>query len=219
MFARQLLSSLFPELIFRINTTEKILYLTFDDGPTENTPWVLAELKEYNAHATFFCIGCNAEINRDLLTETISQGHTVGNHTMNHLNGWKTSVDNYVNDVKSCDVVLNELRSEVGRQNSDFGLPTSNFQFFRPPHGRLTPTQYSALKENHRIVMWDVLSKDYDKNISAEKCLQRVITKAKSGSVIVFHDNVKAEKNLRYVLPRVMEYFSERNFSFCPMAN
>lgn len=204
----RLLSALFPEVLFRINTAEKILYLTFDDGPTEVTPWVLEELKKYNAKATFFCVGANIEKNIPLHKEIKKQGHAIGNHTMHHLNGWRTKTCDYIDDVSACDEFLN-LYSEtsvVRRPSSD--------KLFRPPYGKITPSQYFSLKKNYRIVMWDILSKDYDKNISPEQCLKRVVSNSKPGSVIVFHDSEKAEKNLRYVLPRALEYFSDRNFNF-----
>lgn len=209
MFAQQFLSSIFPEIIFRLNGNEKTLYLTFDDGPTELTPWVLDELKKYNAKATFFCVGSNVEKNISLYHKIVEQGHLIGNHTMHHLNGWKTRTKKYLDDVTACDNLLGLYSgaAEGRRQKADKKL-------FRPPHGKITPAQYFSLKKNHRIVMWDVLSKDYDKNISAEKCLQRVITKSKPGSIIVFHDSLKAEKNLRYVLPKALKYFSGKNFRF-----
>jgi peptidoglycan-N-acetylglucosamine deacetylase len=197
MFAANILSHFFPDVIFRVNTGEKKIYLTFDDGPTpEITPWVLEELKKYNARVTFFCVGSNVEKNPELLSEISSQGHSAGNHTMHHLNGWEISRSDYCEDVKQCEDVLKESR------------------FFRPPFGKLTPAQYFSLKKKYRIAMWDVLSRDFDSAISEEKCLQRVITKSKPGSVVVFHDSMKAEKNLRYTLPRVLEYFSGRGFSF-----
>ena len=211
MLARHFLSLLFPELIFSVRTTEKKIYLTFDDGPTpEVTPWVLDVLKQYNAPATFFCVGCNVEKNPALLSEIITAGHSIGNHTMHHLSGWGTSSATYLEDVRQCDEVLFHLQQQT----------TNNKQqtnFFRPPYGRITPSQYSSLKKKYRIVMWDLLSRDFDKNISGEKCLQRVITKSKPGSIVVFHDSVKAEKNLRYVLPRALEYFSENGFLFYSM--
>ncbi|HLG34143.1 MAG TPA: polysaccharide deacetylase family protein [Bacteroidia bacterium] len=200
MVLQRLLSSVFPDLIFRINTSEKVLYLTFDDGPTEITPWVLEELKKFNAVATFFCIGSNVEKYPELYSEIISQSHSVGNHTMHHLNGWKTKTEKYIEDVDRCNSLLDHFQFSTN--------------YFRPPYGRITPSQYSSLKKNYRIAMWDVLSKDYDEKVSEEKCLERVITKSKPGSIVVFHDSIKAEKNLRYVLPRVLEYFSEIHFSF-----
>ncbi|MBK5285324.1 MAG: polysaccharide deacetylase family protein [Bacteroidia bacterium] len=205
MLARYLLSPFFPELIFRGNSSENFLYLTFDDGPTQISPWVLAELRKHNAKATFFCVGNNIEKNPEIFSSIINNGHSVGNHTMHHLNGWKTRTNNYIEDVEECSFALNSLQ------------PQTNF--FRPPYGKITPSQYSSLRKNYKIVMWDVLSKDYDERVSEEKCLKRVITKSKPGSIIVFHDSHKAEKNLRYVLPRVLEYFSERKFSFCSLQN
>ncbi len=212
MFARHFLSSVFPEIIFRINTSEKVLYLTFDDGPTEITHWVLDELKKHNARATFFCIGDNIEKNSSLYHKIIEQSHSVGNHTMHHLNGWKTGTKKYLDDVAECNSVLNSFQQQTTNNKQQTFL-------FRPPYGRITPSQYFSVKKNHRIVMWDVLSRDYDKNFSSQKCLERVITKSKPGSVIVFHDSIKAEKNLHYVLPGVLEYFSERNFSFNSLPN
>jgi peptidoglycan/xylan/chitin deacetylase (PgdA/CDA1 family) len=202
-------SALFPDIIFRIKTAEKNLYLTFDDGPTELTPWVLEELDKYKAKATFFCVGANVEKNVSLYNEMLNRKHVVGNHTMNHLNGWRTKTKRYLDDVVECNSVLNSHQHQ-----------TSNIKpqtFFRPPYGKITLSQYFSLRKNHRIVLWDVLSKDYDKNVTAEKCLHRVITQSKPGSVIVFHDSAKAENNLRYVLPKVLEYFSEKNFNFCSL--
>jgi len=208
-----LLPAIFPELIFRIPADGKKIFLTFDDGPTpEVTPWVLEELKKYNAKAVFFCIGENVESHPEIFSEIIRQGHVAGNHTMHHLNGWKISSKKYLEDTKQCDEILRTHQS----QTSNFKLQTF---LFRPPYGRITPSQYSSLKKNHRIVMWDVLSRDYDENFSAEKCLQRIIRKSKLGSIIVFHDSVKAKKNLRYVLPRVLEYFSEKGFSLRSLSN
>lgn len=213
MLVQNLLSPLFPELIFRIRTSEKKIFLTFDDGPTpEITPWVLEELRGYNAHATFFCIGNNVEKYPALISQIIKAGHSVGNHTENHFSGWKLKTQNYLNDVEMCDASLRAFSQESGIRNQEPKL-------FRPPYGKITPSQYSYLKKNYRIVMWDVLSKDYDLTFSPEKCLQRVITKSKPGSIIVFHDSAKAEKNLRYALPKAMEYFSEMKFSFNSLTN
>lgn len=207
MAASDFFSALFPQVIFKVNTAEKNLFLTFDDGPTEVTPWVLQELNKYSAKATFFCVGANVEANTGLYQELIHNRHAIGNHTMHHLNGWRTKAETYIGDVNTCERLL----SDVGHQTSD--------RLFRPPYGKISLSQYFSLKKNYRIVMWDVLSKDYAPDISAEKCLQRVITKSKPGSVVVFHDSRKAEKNLRFVLPRVLEYFSEKNFAFRSLAD
>lgn len=208
MIIQRFLSIFFPEFIFRIPTHEKKIFLTFDDGPTpEITPWVLTELKKHNALATFFCIGENVKKHPDIFSEIVRGGHTAGNHTMHHLNGWKTSTANYLVEVKLCEEVMGIYSQEAKSKKQ-------KARFFRPPYGRITPLQYSSLKKNHRIVMWDVLSKDYDSTISAEECMQRVITKSKPGAVVVFHDSKKAEINLRYALPRILEYFSQRGFCF-----
>lgn len=210
MLVEQLASAFFSKLTFRIKTGEKKIYLTFDDGPSpETTPWVLDELKKSEASATFFCVGAQVEKHPEIFNEIVEQGHAVGNHTMHHLNGWKSSVSDYLVDVKQCeDVLLRESR--IKNQESSL---------FRPPYGKLTPAQYSVLKKNYNLVMWDVLTRDFDSGISPDKCLHRVITKSKRGSIVVFHDSVKAEKKLWYVLPRVLEYFSERNFSFDSLPN
>jgi peptidoglycan-N-acetylglucosamine deacetylase len=208
MAASDFFSALFQDVIFRIKTAEKNLYLTFDDGPTALTPWVLEELDKYQAKATFFCVGANVEKNISLYHEIINRRHVVGNHTMHHLNGWKTKTNKYLNDVNVCDALL-----KLNTQVSFIGHPSS-VKLFRPPYGKITPSQYFLLRKNYRIVMWDVLSKDYDKAMASEKCLERVVTQSKPGSVLVFHDSAKAEKNLQYVLPKVLEYFSERNYNF-----
>src|SRR5262249_48789179 len=142
-------------------------------------------------------------------------GHSIGNHTMHHLNGWKAKINQYLKNVKECDSVLIHSQPQTTPDASGHKPQT----LFRPPYGKITPSQYFALRKDYRIVMWDVLSKDYDSNISPEKCLNRVLTQSKPGSVIVFHDSIKAEKNLKYVLPEVLEYFSERNFSFNSISN
>jgi peptidoglycan-N-acetylglucosamine deacetylase len=206
MLVQNLLSPFFPELIFRIPTNEKKIFLTFDDGPTpEITSWVLDELEKHHAHATFFCIGENVEKHPELFSEIIKQGHVVGNHTMRHLNGWRTKTKNYLGDVEECGSLLTSSQLQTN--------------LFRPPYGRITQSQYSSLKKTHRIVLWDVLSRDYDSTISGETCLQRVITKSKSGSIVVFHDSRKAEKKLRHVLPKMLEHFSEKRYLFASLPN
>ncbi len=180
---------------------EKIIYLTFDDGPTpEITEWTLNELKKFNAKATFFCIGKNIEQHPEILRKIISENHSVGNHTYDHLNGWKTKAKEYLQNVEKCNFVI-----------SNFLNPKL---LFRPPYGKIRPSQYSNLKSQYSIIMWDVLSGDFDQNISGEKCFNNVVKNAKSGSIVVFHDSLKASKNLFYALPKTLEYFSEKGFGF-----
>lgn len=191
-----LLQQLFRSLLWRVETTEKVLYLTFDDGPIpEVTPWVLEELQRHQAKATFFVVGENVRKHPELLQRLQAGGHTVGNHTEHHVNGWNTPTRAYLREVQECD-------RRVGSR------------LFRPPYGRIRLTQIRALRKRFRIVMWDVLSKDYDRGIQPNECLQRVLRSARPGSIVVFHDSLKAEERLRYALPRVLGHFSELGYRF-----
>lgn len=199
---------LYPERIWAFSRKKNSVYLTFDDGPISAvTSWVLEELKEHDAKATFFCIGNNIQKHPEAFQKIISEGHSVGNHTFNHLNGWKTGASEYVENVE----MAGRLMTEVGSRsvnNSKFRI--QNSELFRPPYGKITSKQARILQEkDFKIVMWDIVSYDYDVNISEEKCLQNVLKNIKPGSVIVFHDSLKAENNLRYVLPKVLEFISE----------
>jgi peptidoglycan-N-acetylglucosamine deacetylase len=190
------LQGYFKSYTWRINTSEKVLYLTFDDGPIpEVTPWILQQLEQYNAKATFFCVGENVEKNPEIYQNLLQKGHSVGNHTQNHLNGWSTKTDVYLENTKKCATLVQS-------------------NLFRPPYGRLKPSQSAMIRKNYQIILWDVLSGDFDPKISVEKCLQNVIDCAKEGSIIVMHDSLKAEKNLRYILPRLLAHFAERGFRF-----
>lgn len=190
---------LFPSFLWRVNTREKEVYLTFDDGPHEEvTPWVLKLLKHYNAKATFFCIGKNVRAHRSIYDQILSEGHSVGNHTYNHLNGWKVSLKDYVEDIEKASAVINT-------------------NLFRPPYGKikLSQSQHVASglkKERARIVMWDVLSADFDQSISSDECLQNVLENYTTGSVIVFHDSEKAFPHLKYALPLVLEQLYKQGY-------
>lgn len=179
------------------NNSNKV-FLTFDDGPTpEITNWVLTELQKHNAKATFFCVGDNAKKNTEILENTVNQGHKIGNHTFSHLNGWKTSTENYADNAQKCFM----------HNNID------NCQLFRPPYGKIKMSQAKVLqKMGYKIIMWDVLSADFDNNISQAKCLENVLSNIRSGSIIVFHDSQKAFKNLEYVLPRTLEFIAKKGF-------
>ena len=192
-----ILKKIYPSLVWNIKTEEKKLYLTFDDGPhPKATPFVLDTLKKYNAKATFFCIGKNVEEYRDIYNKIIADGHSIGNHTQNHLNGWQTDDEVYINNIKKASL------------NIDSNL-------FRPPYGRISRFQIKLLdKLNFKIFMWDVLSGDFDTNLSKEKCANNVILEATSGSIVVFHDSEKAWERLEYALPKVLEYFTEKGFLF-----
>ncbi len=192
----QFIQNLFPNFTWKIPTKEKVLYLTFDDGPVpEVTPWVLAQLKQFNAKASFFCVGDNVQKYPDILAQILQEGHTLGNHTYNHLNGWGTDNIPYFHNVRR-------------------GARMVNSELFRPPFGRLMPKQVQFLQRHYEIVMWDVLSGDFDPDLSKEQCLTNVVENAKSGSIIVFHDSLKAEENLYFTLPKVLAHFAEMGFHF-----
>ena len=195
---------LYPERIWAFSREEKSIYLTFDDGPIpEVTPWVLDELKKYNAKATFFCIGENVQKHPEIFQRILSEGHSVGNHTFNHLNGWKTATSEYIENV-------DKAEGQMGN-NSKFKIQDS--RLFRPPYGKITSKQAKILqRKGFKIVMWDIISYDYDANTSPEKCLQNVLKNIKPGSVVVFHDSLKAEKNLRFLLPKVLEIIKEDGY-------
>jgi peptidoglycan-N-acetylglucosamine deacetylase len=203
-----ILPLLYPSLVWKIPTLGKDLFLTFDDGPIPGpTDFVLETLKKYSCKATFFCIGDNVSKHADVFKKVVNDGHVIGNHTFNHLKGWSTSLEKYVDNVKQCE---DEFRS---RYFAGTNFEPRNSKLFRPPYGRITRRQVKALKE-YKIVMWDVLTVDYNKNLSAEACLQNSIRATRPGSIIVFHDSLKAEKNLTYALPRFIEHFQSQGFSF-----
>jgi peptidoglycan-N-acetylglucosamine deacetylase len=213
---------MFPNYVWDITTSDKIIYLTFDDGPTpEITNWVLNTLKSFNAKATFFCIGKNIEAHTDIFQNIINDGHAIGNHTYNHVKGWKTSAEDYVANVLKAEQVMT---SEPGVQSSEFqktdDLEISNQKstfnnLFRPPYGQITPKQGKELmKLGYKIIMWDIISFDWDNTVSEETCLINVTTKSTNGSIIVFHDSVKASRNMQYALPKVLEHFSEKGYMF-----
>ena len=194
-----LIQNLFPNFTWKIPTTKKVLYLTFDDGPIpEVTPWVLEQLKQYDAHATFFCVGENIVKHREIFDQVVNAGHAVGSHTYNHLNGWTSDNIPYFHNVRHC---ANLVQTDL----------------FRPPYGKLKPKQAQFLARHYRIVMWDVLSGDFDPKVSREQCLANVTKKAEAGSIIVFHDSLKTEGKLSYVLPKVLEHFSNLGYQFAKL--
>lgn len=196
---------LYPNLVWRIRTERKELFLTLDDGPVPGpTEFALDVLRKYRARATFFCIGDNVQKHPDVFKRILQEGHAVGNHTFNHLNGWQTPKAEYVENTTLCDAVMDEHQT---------GNKTKKVVLFRPPYGRITRAQIKALSA-YNIIMWDVLSFDYTESISAEACLKNSIKATRPGSVIVFHDSLKAEKNMRYALPRFIEHFTEKGYSF-----
>lgn len=200
-----LIKKLFSGYVWDIPNSEKKIYLTFDDGPTpEVTDWVLQLLKKYSAAATFFCIGKNILENPELFKKVITEGHKIGNHTNNHLNGWKTSSPNYIENFDTCASIIASL--------NQYDVKT---KLFRPPYGKIKRSQAKAVKaKGYEIIMWDVLSADFDQSISKEKCLHNVISNMKPGSIIVFHDSVKAYANLQYVLPKTLEFIEQNQYKY-----
>jgi len=191
-----LIKYLFPRLIFNFPKTGKTIYLTFDDGPIpETTRWILDTLKQYQAKATFFCVGENVVKHQQLFQEILDEGHSVGNHTFNHLNNWKVNNREYLKNV------------EKAAQHIDSKL-------FRPPYGKLNLKTKRILQRKYKLILWDILSRDYDRSLPKEKCLNNVIANVRNGSIIVFHDSIKAQENMQYALPKVLEYFHAKGFQF-----
>ena len=192
---------IYSKYTWSIDINENVLYLTFDDGPhPEITPFVLNQLKQYNALATFFCIGKNVVAHPDTYQQIINEGHSVGNHTYSHLNGWKTDNDIYLKDILQASKIINS-------------------SLFRPCYGRITSFQAKHLKpvmhgKDPKIIMWDVLSGDFDTDCTPQQCLSNVVFASVPGSIIVFHDSEKAFARLEYTLPRVLKYFSEKGYRF-----
>ena len=210
-----LLKWYYPSLLWNKSRTEKVIYLTFDDGPIPNvTDFVLKTLKVFNAKATFFCIGDNIVKYPEVFERVKTAGHAIGNHTFNHLKGWKTDDETYLENTLKC--------QELMQSN-----------LFRPPYGRIKKSQIRSLKSQVRrpeyesqpqtensqlqIVMWDLLSGDFDTKLSPEKCYQNVIKHTENGSIIVFHDSLKAFDRLEYALPRVLAHFTEKGFTFATL--
>ncbi|WP_257656535.1 polysaccharide deacetylase family protein [Parapedobacter lycopersici] len=191
-----LLQWLYPTLTWHRSRSEKRLYLTFDDGPIPDvTPQILNTLKNYQIKATFFCVGENIKKHPDLFHRVLENGHRIGNHTYHHLNGWHTPTDTYLADISRCE--------QLTRSN-----------LFRPPYGRGTRTQYARLRQQYEIIMWDVLSGDFDQQLSPDRCLANVTRHARNGSIVVFHDNVKAIPRVTYALPRAIEYWLDKGYQF-----
>jgi peptidoglycan/xylan/chitin deacetylase (PgdA/CDA1 family) len=191
-----LVSQLLPQYLWKGDTRNKTIYLTFDDGPIpEVTPWVLEQLEKYNAKASFFCVGDNVRKYPEIYNSVIEQGHIVGNHTFNHLNGWENNDEQYLKNIER----------------------TSHFvksDLFRPPYGKISRSQTRSVKDKYTIVMWDILTGDFDQGLSKEDCLEKALRKTEAGSIVVFHDSIKSWSKMSYVLPRMLKHFSDLGYRF-----
>ncbi|MBK9271381.1 MAG: polysaccharide deacetylase family protein [Saprospiraceae bacterium] len=195
-FTPKFLQDIFPDLIWRMNTGSKELFLTFDDGPIPVvTPWILDVLAEHGAKASFFCVGQNVEKNPEIFDRLIGEGHSVGSHTHHHLSGWSTNNLDYILDVRTA---ARLCRSKL----------------FRPPYGRLRPSQVRFLKHHYKIIMWDVLSGDFDPAITAEDCFQNILKNSQPGSIVVLHDSLKTFEKMKFVLPAVLNHFADLGYRF-----
>ncbi len=193
--------ALYPNFVWRKPSTDKTIFLTFDDGPIpEVTEFVLETLEKYQAKATFFCIGDNINKHPEVFKKVIKEGHSVGNHTFNHLRGWATEDQQYLENTEKC-------KAEIEK----FGIKT---QLFRPPYGRIKRSQARSILSTNEIIMWDVLSGDFSQDLSPETVLNKTIKYTESGSIVLFHDSIKANKRMAYALPKFLEHFSAQGFKF-----
>ncbi len=191
-----ILRPLYGDVLWRIKTAEKKIYLTFDDGPVpEVTPAVLEILDRYDWKATFFCVGENVYRHPDIYQQIIDQGHQIGNHTYNHLKGWESSLKSYVDNVEKASELINS-------------------KLFRPPHGRIGFRQLKLLSKKYRIVMWDVITADYDEGKTSENVMDIVRSNIRTGSVVVFHDSLKARNRVLNVLPQAIEFWESEGYTW-----
>ena len=193
----QLIRYLYPSAIWRMDKDERAVYLTFDDGPIPRiTPWVLDVLDRYGIKATFFMVGDNIRKHPDEFRMVVERGHRIGNHTFNHIRGLSYDINSYLeNTDKACRMMMNT-------------------NLFRPPHGYMSPKQYAELKKRYKIIMWDLVTRDYNRKFNGEQILQKVKKYVRNGSIITFHDSLKSEENIRYALPKAIEWLMEQGYEF-----
>jgi peptidoglycan/xylan/chitin deacetylase (PgdA/CDA1 family) len=201
-----IIPSLFPRFVWKKPTEDKIIYLTFDDGPIpEVTDFVLNQLAMYQAKATFFCVGENIAKYPTIFARILADGHRVGNHTHTHLNGWQQKDELYLSDIAICQTEIDKQC----KQGED-----KQKKIFRPPYGKISIAQADTLLENYEIIMWTVLSGDFDTTLNPVDCLEKTIYCTEKGAIIVFHDSVKAANTLQYVLPKYLDFFANKGFRF-----
>jgi peptidoglycan/xylan/chitin deacetylase (PgdA/CDA1 family) len=205
------LKVLLPGYIWHFSRSEQTLYLTFDDGPIpEITEWVLDQLNKYQAKATFFCIGDNVKKHPQIFERILSEGHTIGNHTYNHLKAWHTSSQKYLD---------NTLKAEATFSKHPL-FSNQKSKLYRPPYGQISMSKTKLLKqEGYKIIMWDVLAMDWQHDVSKLQCAKNVISNVKNGSIVVFHDSLKANNNMKYALSETLKHFSKQGFKFKSIPN
>ena len=200
---------LIPSCTWRKVGQEKVIYLTFDDGPhPEITAWVIDELKKHQIKATFFCVGDNLKKHPETAKQLLTEGHQIGNHTMHHIKGWKHKNVDYLKDIEDCDTEIRKINEQM---NDEKAQP----RLFRPPYGQIKPSQIKLLRaKGYEIIQWSDLSCDYDKHLNCEKSLSALVKNAKPGSIVVFHDSEKAENQLKQILPSYLEAMLAEGFTF-----
>ncbi len=200
---------LIPSCTWRKVGQEKVIYLTFDDGPhPEITAWVMDELKKHQIKATFFCVGDNLRKHTATAKQLLTEGHQIGNHTMHHIKGWKHKNVDYLRDIEDCDTEICKIHEQL---NDEKAQP----RLFRPPYGQIKPSQIKLLRtKGYEIIQWSDLSCDYDKRLDFERSLSALVKNAKSGSIVVFHDSEKAENQLKQILPRYLEAMLAEGYTF-----
>jgi len=191
-----IVKKIFNNFVWEIKTEQKEIFLTFDDGPTiDITNWILDILDYFNAKATFFLIGKNVLNNQNLFEKIKFKEHSFGNHTFNHLNGWEHNDNDYINDIKKTDDLLNT-------------------NLFRPPYGKIKPSQVKEIIKQKKIILWNILTKDYDSKLNYQNCFELIKKFTKKGSIIVFHDSLKAENNMKYALEKTLIHYSKLGYKF-----
>ena len=191
------IQALFPSLVWNLETLDKEIWLTFDDGPTaEVTPWILSVLKKENIKATFFLVGQQIEEFPELVVAIVKGGHTIANHSYSHKNGWLTNKENYLEDIENCQALM------------------PNNKLFRPPYGKITKGQIEVLKDKYKIILWDVFSYDFKQNRSSKKVQENIIKNTAAGSIIVMHNNQKSFKNLQLILEKIIQQLKEKGYNF-----
>ncbi len=197
----KILPVLYPSCKWSVNDDN--IYLSFDDGPIPDvTHFVLNTLDAFHIKATFFCIGENINKHPETFLDICGRGHRTGNHTMHHTNGWNTKTKDYIEEVSLCQAAINRYNF------------SSKPKLFRPPYGRISPKQILSLKNDYEIVMWSILSQDYRNDLTPAECLEGTLAAIKPGGIVVFHDSLKAQKNMQYTLPRMIEQLLEKGYKF-----